>query len=367
MPSTDMLKKLLEEFAEKEAHTNEEINVITQQIEDLEKRIVVSQQRLQSVSQDRAKVKTMISRYSGGEWLSASPTAAAAAAAAAAANPPAAIGAKRRKKEASAEESVVATPDLEQPAAKITLPSPRASSTRLKAMPDPTLPQPQPELSAQPPATSSPFRSEPAAEPVPAEEPARPSPNEPAFTFNSLFSSAPVPSEEVPPAPVIEEQAAAPKDSASSSGNWPTVPGPATQAPGPGPATLAPGPSPATLAPGPATLAPGPSVNAASAANALRSSFFSDDDDDDDMLSAQATPPAATPASNPFLKSMISGGREPQTDAIPAETNTVEADAAQPLPASVQEEASAQIADLDDEESDDTVKSINDALRGLFR
>ncbi|HEY9717357.1 MAG TPA: hypothetical protein V6C69_07810, partial [Trichormus sp.] len=177
MPSTDMLKKLLEEFAEKEAHTREEINVITQQIDDLEKRIVVSQQRLQSVSQDRAKVKTMMSRYSGGEWLSASPTAAAAAAAASAESPPAAMGSKRRKKEMLADEPVAPTAEVEPPTAKITLPSPRASSTRLKAMPEPTAPQP--ELPGQPPPTSSPFRSEMAAEPVPAEEPARPSPNEP--------------------------------------------------------------------------------------------------------------------------------------------------------------------------------------------
>jgi len=360
-----MLKKLLEEFAEKEAHTREEINVITQQIDELEHRIVASQQRLQSVSQDSIKVKTMLSRYTSREWLTPSATAAAKAAEAAAALTTAGNGGKRKKKEAPVEEP---TADAE-PLAKISSPSPRASSTRLKALPDPTLPQPQPESQPQSAAgSSSPFRSEPQSEPMQAEEPVRS--NEPAFTFNNLFTSSTPAQDEAPPAPVpgaqAEEVLAQPAlaDVVLSSGNWSTLP-PATTAPGPSV------PSPATTAPGPSLTPAPPTPSAASALSA--SSFFSDDEDDDDMLSPQSTPAVEASNNNPFLKSAISGKRE-QTEASPQEAPAAEAapfadpaNAALQPPAATQDETPAQVSDLDDEEGDDTVKSINDALRGLFR
>jgi hypothetical protein len=66
MASQEMLKKLLEEFDEKEAQNREEINIVNLRIEELEKRISSSQQRLQKVSLDRQKVAEMMNRYSNG-------------------------------------------------------------------------------------------------------------------------------------------------------------------------------------------------------------------------------------------------------------------------------------------------------------
>jgi hypothetical protein len=66
MASQEMLKKLLEEFDEKEAHNREEINIVNLRIEELEKRISSSQLRLHKVSLDRQKVAEMMNRYSNG-------------------------------------------------------------------------------------------------------------------------------------------------------------------------------------------------------------------------------------------------------------------------------------------------------------
>jgi len=65
MPSLDMLKKLLDEFADREAHTREEINVVNQQIEDLEKRIEAALVRQVRIAGDRENILTMRERYSG--------------------------------------------------------------------------------------------------------------------------------------------------------------------------------------------------------------------------------------------------------------------------------------------------------------
>lgn len=61
----EMMKQLIEEFTEKEAITREEINVVQQEIKDLERRIVKSQERLETAVQDRRKVMAMKDRYSG--------------------------------------------------------------------------------------------------------------------------------------------------------------------------------------------------------------------------------------------------------------------------------------------------------------
>ena len=66
MPSQEMLKKLLEEFDEKEAQNREEINIVNLRVEELEKRISSSQLRLQRVSLDRQKVAEMMNRYANG-------------------------------------------------------------------------------------------------------------------------------------------------------------------------------------------------------------------------------------------------------------------------------------------------------------
>jgi hypothetical protein len=70
MPTPDMLKKLLDEFDEKEAHNREEINAINEQIAELERRIISSRRKLESVGTDREKVRQMLSRYTNRDWQS---------------------------------------------------------------------------------------------------------------------------------------------------------------------------------------------------------------------------------------------------------------------------------------------------------
>ncbi|HMY03431.1 MAG TPA: hypothetical protein PKA48_08750, partial [Candidatus Obscuribacter sp.] len=64
----EMLRELLDEFTEKEAVTREEINVITQQIGELEKRIETNQGKLESLVKDKEKVLAMKERYLSGNW-----------------------------------------------------------------------------------------------------------------------------------------------------------------------------------------------------------------------------------------------------------------------------------------------------------
>jgi hypothetical protein len=66
MASLEMLKKLLDEFAEKEAHTREEINVVTQQIAELEQRAESARTRQLGISGDRDKLNEMKAHYAGG-------------------------------------------------------------------------------------------------------------------------------------------------------------------------------------------------------------------------------------------------------------------------------------------------------------
>ncbi|MDR3614859.1 MAG: hypothetical protein P4L53_14970 [Candidatus Obscuribacterales bacterium] len=66
MASLEMLKKLLDEFAEKEAHTREEINVVTQQIAELEQRAESARTRQQGIAGDRDKLNEMKAHYAGG-------------------------------------------------------------------------------------------------------------------------------------------------------------------------------------------------------------------------------------------------------------------------------------------------------------
>jgi hypothetical protein len=66
MASLEMLKKLLDEFAEKEAHTREEINVVTQQIAELEKRSEAARTRQMGIAGDRDKLNEMKAHYAGG-------------------------------------------------------------------------------------------------------------------------------------------------------------------------------------------------------------------------------------------------------------------------------------------------------------
>ncbi len=63
MPSEEMLKQLLDEFVEKEALINEELKVVSEQILELENRLGQCNERLKLVSVDRQKVLSMKERY----------------------------------------------------------------------------------------------------------------------------------------------------------------------------------------------------------------------------------------------------------------------------------------------------------------
>jgi hypothetical protein len=66
MASLEMLKKLLDEFAEKEAHTSEEINVVAQQITELEQRAKSARTRQLGIAGDRDQLNEMKAHYAGG-------------------------------------------------------------------------------------------------------------------------------------------------------------------------------------------------------------------------------------------------------------------------------------------------------------
>jgi hypothetical protein len=307
-----MLKKLLDEFSEKEAHTREEINVITEQIGELEKRVLASQVKLSTVSGDREKVRMMQDRYSGGSTLTsggqlsgqnrslpeepkekesrARPGRAERAAAAAAAVTPA-----------------PATPPAPPPAPEPGIPpaplNMRASSTRLPA----AIPAAKPVLET-PAETSSPFLSAP--DPIPASQtvsnPFTPAQQSPADLF-----TAPLPQEPVP-APEVDANSAQPVDTTVQSNYTSSQP-----------------------------------VDTGAPTNESNSPFFR----------PTSRPDTAEPTSLP------------QAEAVPQTLIQPSADPqqAQPQLVSQQDDALAQVQDLEEEEPDDTVKSINDALRGLFR
>ncbi len=79
MASQEMLKKLLEEFDEKEAQAREEVNIVNLRIEELEKRIGSSQQRLERISKDRIKINEMMDRYVNGNFPKVVPSSLASA------------------------------------------------------------------------------------------------------------------------------------------------------------------------------------------------------------------------------------------------------------------------------------------------
>lgn len=66
MPSGEMLKKLLDEFVEKEALVTEELNVIAEQIQELEMRLDKCRARLGTIGTDRQRVLQIKERYAGG-------------------------------------------------------------------------------------------------------------------------------------------------------------------------------------------------------------------------------------------------------------------------------------------------------------
>jgi hypothetical protein len=68
MPSQEMLKKLLDEFVEKEQLVNEELKVITEEIEQLEMRLEVCRARLGTIGADRDRVVQLKQKYANGDY-----------------------------------------------------------------------------------------------------------------------------------------------------------------------------------------------------------------------------------------------------------------------------------------------------------
>ncbi|HEY9714425.1 MAG TPA: hypothetical protein V6C72_13220 [Chroococcales cyanobacterium] len=192
MPSAEMLKKLLDEFEEKELHNREEINVIQEQIIELEKRIEQSKEKLNSLAGDRAKINVMINRYADNAMLArtsasamrasqpaqtASPGLSSQSSKSSSSQPQ---GRTRRSRSAGSEASSQSS--AQAPAAQTTQTgtqaasgpeplftnvksNPRASQTRLKAI----TPQEAKDLAA---SSSSPFL--PMPDPAPAASPQNP-------------------------------------------------------------------------------------------------------------------------------------------------------------------------------------------------
>ncbi|HEY9679027.1 MAG TPA: hypothetical protein V6C76_13540 [Drouetiella sp.] len=339
MPSLEMLKKLLDEFTEKEAHAREEINVINEQIVELEKRIAASQAKLSTVAVDREKVRAMQARYSGDSTLTTGPLMGGAASTATA-----------EKKEESPRprpgRAAASEPGI--PVAPLNL---RASQTRIPAMKLPETPAEATPAAASsstvstPPATTTPSETStslPAMSPTTSlsasplaslfaeevtqavspsspfsEEPATPAASESKFSPLDIFGT---PTDEIPTSTGSSPAAAESTASNSTSSN--SFPFP--EAPAPAPADV-------QLNTGSATI--------------------------DIGLPSQQSDVGLETSDSPFYKPL-------GADALQTGTTAPAAD--QEQPAATDDEDSAQISDLEDE-PDDTVKSINDALRGLFR
>ncbi len=322
MPSLEMLKKLLDEFSEKEAHAREEINVITEQIGELEKRILTSQKKLSTVATDREKVKAMQARYSGGSTLTpGSPltgakTAGTSVDAHSVDAPTTAEEPKEEKQRArpgrggaaAAAAAASASSDVGIPVAPL---EGRGSSTRTPAMK-------LPETPTVAETSSSPFLSAP-EQPAPAK----------AFSPMDIFgSAADEPEEQTAPESILytEPAAAAPEYTGGVQYNA----GASYEYQNAQPIDPVPSPNPPPI-------------------GEITTSFFTP------MGATEATlqpPPQAVPQAevapqqSPFLSTASDPNQQPQA---------------------AQVDDSAQVQDLDEDEPDDTVKSINDALRGLFR
>ncbi len=327
MPSLEMLKKLLDEFSEKEAHAREEINVITEQIGELEKRILNSQKKLSTVATDREKVRAMQARYGGGSTLTPGSPLVSAKPASASKTPtsPAAEAKEEKRARPGRGGAAAAAAANSEPTADVGIPvaplNVRASSTRIPAMKLPETPAAVETSSS----SSSPFISAP-EQPAPAK----------AFSPMDLFGS-----------PIDEPEAEAP-------------------AAAPEPATYV---EPAATAPDYAAGAvqynagasyeyqnaqpidPVPSPTNATPIGEITTSFFTPMGSTEASLQPSVQPvqpsqPEIPSQQSPFLAASGDANQQPQTS---------------------QADDDAQVQDLDEDEPDDTVKSINDALRGLFR
>ncbi|MBN9395849.1 MAG: hypothetical protein J0H83_11450 [Candidatus Melainabacteria bacterium] len=216
----EMLRELLAEFTEKEAVNREEINVINQQLEELDKRIDANKKKLEGLSRDREKILAMKERYLSGNW----PNVSRAAMAQAASNAPVAPVSRVEPAPAPVAQVAQVAPDLSaapapvpapvvpaqapaQAPAQLSAPAPVAfdhpestatsTATDLPASASPSITIPartHNRLQAMPPveAYTAPEPAQAAPDPLPAPiQSAAPQPTQPTHT-NPAFGQAPV-------------------------------------------------------------------------------------------------------------------------------------------------------------------------------
>jgi len=405
MPTPEMLKKLLDEFAEKEAHAREEVNLISQQIDELERRVMVSQKRLDTLTVDREKVRTMQARYRAGDYDSINqfessnsgmPTAASMS-----------LGSQTAvaSRPTPAQAATPATSQTNMPAAappppvppplgglaaslasrepsKITAPTPRASMSRLRAMPGaadspdsltgspdnaaqianaPSAPAPDAAAGGRTAPASSPFVSQSRLRTMSEPPPPPPGPSTASQAMDEIFQgTAAGRTAEAPESPRVEDTG----ENVAPIPSWPSMPSAPMSAPAP-------------------VAAPSP------AAALSKSSFFSESDsdfDDLDSIGAPSVPapapvvamptapapapqaPAPAPSAPAPRAAMPSFGDDDEFEKEMEALAASSAPAQAPAPAAAEAPAPAASVSAElEEDSDDTVKSINDALRGLFR
>lgn len=366
MPSVEMLKKLLEEFAEKEATTREEINVINQRIQELEERIEDSKKRLGTVALDREKVKVMMNRYTSGDWSV----------------PPSAVGTVP-KAEPVAAAAVPVTPAAAPTPAPVVTPAPTPEPA-----PEPAAPPPQPEPVAE---------VEPAAPAKTDSTPTRRTPRGPGTgpvgdktmemqmpTSQTVEVSIPqTPTPPPPPEPSPRSTGTnlkppVPPSPRISSTRIPAMEQPPLTAPEPQPAPVEePPPANSFFAEAPPAATAAPDYLAPAEEQAEPAPFIAPPNNPNSPFFSmpETGTPDTSPTDNSFLRSMMNPATTEQQQAAweadpfglePTQDSDTQAQSA----ATGSEDSSGgpQISDLEtEEEGDDTVKSINDALRGLFR
>jgi len=386
MASQEMLKKLLEEFDDKEAQAREEINIVNLRVEELEKRIGSSRQRLEKISVDRGKIGEMMERYMSGAFFkkgAVTYSSAVSAASPAASTPP---SAKAQKSD----------------------PAPAAAPAPAPTSPPPSISSPMHSQTISP--GSGPAQAAPATPPALSVVNAAPPPPPLNTNFAALEPEAPPPVEVPPPmtaptpAPTPVLSPLASLGAASLFTSPPSTFGSSTDT-GDNPALAGEAAAAAAASPFASSVPSAPSVSSLGGLSAALMQSMpvggtgatpqeNRGPGNFDMMDlfaplaneeeAAPTAPVASPAPNVAEEALAQNQFYPTTAALPttpapvatAGTGTMPPRApADDAPFNAMPTQDHPSLDLDEEgeepeeeEGDDSnVKSINDALRGLFR
>jgi hypothetical protein len=343
MPTEEMLKKLLDEFAEKETLVSEEIKVVIDEISQLEAKIALCQRRLSTISADRERVLAMRDRYLAGNFPSvpAAAVLAAASAAAAQASPPTpqpgVAGAK-----AQAAVTAAKMPAAPQPVVSaVAEPDTAFQSSASAAGSGQQLSWTEPPLaSKQSEAIATGLHNDSIELPLPTADP-----DPPAATASAIPAAPAYPQaqEQENDAAPVQEQTATPLQELRKRFGLSNLLGPKKSAE-----------TKTSSLPPPAPWGDAPAQSPPAQAEAL------------DAVSSAVTLDAPVPVLSP-------GQHGTPTAAWMAASANTNVSPAPPVISpsasqSEEEQSESQTAEEEKEEKDnDTVKSINDALRSLFR